>query len=35
MTYGYIELPEDYWECSHDNIEYINVLVIMVVPNLL
>jgi len=22
-NYGYIEIPEDYWECSH-NVEYID-----------
>jgi predicted nucleic acid-binding Zn ribbon protein len=22
MTYGYVEIPEDYWVCS-DNVEYI------------
>jgi len=22
MIYGYIEIPEDYWVCSHD-VEYI------------
>ena len=21
--YGYIEVPEDYWVCSHNNIEWV------------
>jgi len=24
MEYGYIEIPEDYWVCSHD-VEYVVV----------